>query len=227
MTNSTAHYFNQTDFAFIELIAVRFPEKKILEQFAFYIDMPAEQRPDYAAAELYKIPRAGWVRTGTPADQAETIGQHTDEMKHLLETEMKLIGEKLTRCQQMAADHDLGEIIISDFTPRDDITKTEKNRLEQLAIRVLFEAHPERLALWEEHEAGKTHHAKLVKDVDQLQMYLEAWRKLEQYPQRSEHIHYVEHNYADNKILTHRGSDFYSRIQDKYWDKRSLLMPGC
>lgn len=70
---------------------------------------------------------------------------------------------------------------MGDITPRDKVPKAEKHRLELEAMAeirdVVLEGSPvadEVFALWNEYEDGKTEAAIFVKQIDKLEMILQA-----------------------------------------------------
>lgn len=77
--------------------------------------------------------------------------------------------------------HDLAEAIVGDITPRDNVSKAEKHRLESDAMADIRDqvltgsvlGH-EVFALWNEYEEGNTHAAVFVKQIDKLEMILQA-----------------------------------------------------
>ena len=77
----------------------------------------------------------------------------------------------------MSIFHDLGEAIIGDITPADNITKEEKHHLELNAINELTKPIKRReklIDLWHEYEKSITPEAKFVKACDKLDMALQA-----------------------------------------------------
>jgi putative hydrolase of HD superfamily len=75
----------------------------------------------------------------------------------------------LTKVLSMCLVHDLPEVVVGDLTPHDDTTnkaELEHNAMKQLA--------PEWLALFEEYEAGESKEARFVKQIDKLDMGLQA-----------------------------------------------------
>ena len=65
--------------------------------------------------------------------------------------------------------HDLPEVIVGDLTPQDNLNnkaEMERNAMKQLA--------PEWLELFEEYEVGESKEAKFVKQIDKLDMGLQA-----------------------------------------------------
>jgi 5'-deoxynucleotidase YfbR-like HD superfamily hydrolase len=107
-----------------------------------------------------------------------------------------------SRAVRMALVHDLAESLVSDITPEQfsGVTKAQKHRLESDAmtriVDTLHKAHQQRSgssaaaqsqgsavvfdvaaevrALWEEYEAGATATAQFVKQLDKVEMYLQA-----------------------------------------------------
>jgi putative hydrolase of HD superfamily len=84
-----------------------------------------------------------------------------------------------TRCLKMALVHDLAEGLTGDFTPYDPVSKEEKHRLEEAAFLQVVEplgaaAREEVLGLWREYEEGSSPEARVVKDLDKLEMLVQA-----------------------------------------------------
>lgn len=81
----------------------------------------------------------------------------------------------------MALVHDVAESIVGDITPHCGISKSEKEQLEMEAmkkLRTMLEDYPEAseemMQLWEEYCAAETAEAQFVKDLDKLEMILQA-----------------------------------------------------
>ena len=72
----------------------------------------------------------------------------------------------------MAIIHDLPEVIVGDITPHDNISKQDKYTLENEAARTLFPA--ELYELWKEAQEGKSAESKYLKQLDKLDMGLQA-----------------------------------------------------
>ena len=119
---------------------------------------------DYLA--LKQLPRTGWVRSNV--ENPESVAAHSWGMAILA---LRLAPEDidLTKVLSMCIVHDLPEVIVGDLTPHDDTTnkaELEHNAMKQLA--------PEWLALFEEYEAGESKEARFVKQIDKLDMGLQA-----------------------------------------------------
>ena len=85
------------------------------------------------------------------------------------------------KCIQMALVHDLAEATVGDITPYCGVSDEDKHKMELEAMTKLTTGllgttmGAERiLSLWREYEQGTTDEAKLVKDMDKLEMILQA-----------------------------------------------------
>jgi putative hydrolase of HD superfamily len=85
------------------------------------------------------------------------------------------------KCIQMALVHDLAEATVGDITPHCGVSDQDKHQMELDAMTKLTTGllgtamGAERiLSLWKEYEQGTTEEAKLVKDMDKLEMILQA-----------------------------------------------------
>lgn len=116
--------------------------------------------------ELKQLPRTGWVRSNV--DNPESVAAHSWGMAILA---LRLAPENLDMIKvlSMCLVHDLPEVRIGDLTPHDDISNKEE--LEHAAMSMMA---PNWLTLFEEYEAGVTEEAKFVKQIDKLDMGLQA-----------------------------------------------------
>jgi putative hydrolase of HD superfamily len=87
------------------------------------------------------------------------------------------------KCIKMALVHDLAEATVGDITPHCGVSDHDKYTQEmnamteltaKLAVPPSAIAGKEILELWKEYEEGVTEEAKLVKDMDKLEMILQA-----------------------------------------------------
>jgi putative hydrolase of HD superfamily len=98
-------------------------------------------------------------------------------------------GVDTNRCIRMALVHDLAEATVGDITPHCGVSDQDKHAMELQAITKMTEsltlggdannatpggAGAEILSLWKEYEEGTSEEAKLVKDMDKLEMILQA-----------------------------------------------------
>lgn len=82
--------------------------------------------------------------------------------------------EKLSR---MALLHDLAEAHVGDITPSDGVKAEEKRRKERNALTDMLAGHPSSalwLETWDEYAAGLSDEARLLHDLDKLEMALQA-----------------------------------------------------
>ena len=131
--------------------------------------------------QLKQLYRQGWLQAGVPEKQCETVAEHSLGvvlLTALLGMRLKAAGDfNFERALLMALFHDFGETYAGDFTPNDQISLEEKHNLELDAVQRVFAGMNDReyvLALWEEYEAGKTAEARFVKELDRLEMGLQA-----------------------------------------------------
>ncbi|CUA78194.1 HD domain-containing protein 2 [Bos taurus] [Rhizoctonia solani] len=87
----------------------------------------------------------------------------------------------VSKCVMMAVVHDLAEAIVGDIAPWEGISKAEKAQREREGMRCMLSdmLHDGPGAvrikeLWEEYEEQVTPEAKFVKDLDRLEMALQA-----------------------------------------------------
>ena len=88
------------------------------------------------------------------------------------------------RCVQLAIAHDIAEALAGDITPYDGISKEQKHEIELKALETMCAAlaadYPQAATklrdLWNEYEHGTTTEAKLLKDLDKLEMIAQVSR---------------------------------------------------
>lgn len=115
---------------------------------------------------LKNVLRTGWVRTGVQTP--ESVAAHSWGMSMLA---LKLTPSHLNlqRVLSMCIVHDVPEVRVGDLTPHDDTSTKVEDELK--AMQALA---PEWVALLEEYEQGQTPEAKFVKQLDKLDMALQA-----------------------------------------------------
>jgi len=132
----------------------------------------------YRLMRLKRLYRQGWLKRGIPAELCESVAEHSFGTAILaLLVSPPLDGVDRTRAAVMAIVHEIGEAYAGDITPVDGVSREEKFRLERAAIDLALEGHPDRawfLSLWEEFEAGASAEARFVKELDRLELGLQA-----------------------------------------------------
>ena len=116
--------------------------------------------------ELKQLPRTGWVRSNVT--HPESVAAHSWGMA-ILSLRFAPKGLDLTKVLSMCLVHDLPEVRVGDLTPHDDTS----NKAEQ-EYAAMKELAPEWLTLFEEYEAGESKEARFVKQIDKLDMGLQA-----------------------------------------------------
>jgi len=126
---------------------------------------------------LKKIPRKGWI-TKLGILSPESVADHTFSMSTIamvLSDLQKLDTQKVLK---MSLLHDITESITGDLTPG-DISKNEKIELENKTIDKILCNLPDDLAknyltIWNEYNENMSDEAKLVHEVDKLEMVIQA-----------------------------------------------------
>jgi len=142
-------------------------------------DVDADRLAFFHVLERLKTQkRTGWIEHNVP--NPESISDHMYRMAVLAMCTSDPTLD-VSKCVMMGVVHDLAEAQVGDITPREGIPREEKQRLEAAAmhnfVHDMLHASPaaRRIeALWEEYEQGVTPEAKFVKDLDRLEMALQA-----------------------------------------------------
>ncbi len=128
---------------------------------------------------LKQLYRQGWLQHGVSPRRCESVAEHSFGVAILALFLADAEGPELdtSRVLRMALLHDFGEIYAGDITPADGIDRDEKLRLERQAVQQVFRKLPrgaDYLALWEEYERGASPEAQFVRQIDRLEMALQA-----------------------------------------------------
>lgn len=129
--------------------------------------------------QLKQLYRQGWLHNGILLENCESVAEHSFGVALLAlvladEYSVELDTAKVIR---MALIHDLGEIYAGDFTPADNIDRNDKYNLEKQSVMKVLEKLPNGfkwIALWEEYEIGESAESQFVKQLDKLEMALQA-----------------------------------------------------
>lgn len=123
--------------------------------------------------------RTGWVMCGV--QNPESIADHMYRMS-LMAMIASFSNGRLdcSRCIKLALIHDLAEAKVGDITPHCGVSDEDKHRMElntmESISRMLGQSMggDEMLELWKEYEGGTTEEARLLKDLDKIEMILQA-----------------------------------------------------
>ena len=129
--------------------------------------------------QLKQLYRQGWLRRGVPPERCESVAEHTFAMAMLclFIADAYMPTLNMLKVLRLALLHDFGEIYAGDITPADAVDPQEKHRREHDAVQQVFARFPhgaDYLALWQEYEENRTEEARFVKQMDRLEMALQA-----------------------------------------------------
>lgn len=128
---------------------------------------------------LKQLFRQGWLRVGIPPERCESVAEHSlfVALLGLFVADGFFPEADASKVVRIALLHDLGEAYAGDITPHDGVDKAAKHALERRAVETIFGKLPraaEYLALWDEYEHGTSFEARLVRQLDRLEMGLQA-----------------------------------------------------
>lgn len=141
--------------------------------------------------KIKHLRRTGWVVRQVP--KAETVAAHSWRMALMAiykEKELREIGADANHIIEMCLLHDVGESVVGDIVPEihqtgnKKISDKRKSQIEGEAINSLAEKYdfPKLKTSFEEYEAQGTLEAKVVKNIDKLDMLLQAYEYIVAYP---------------------------------------------
>ena len=131
----------------------------------------------FQIAGLKKLPRSGWkIKLGL--NDSESVAEHSYMMSVM---SMVLADMKSLNCEKvikMSILHDWAESKIGDFMP-DEIGHDKKSELENYAMTEILELLPQKIQsdyhdVWNEFLVRDTPEARLVHELDKLEMALQA-----------------------------------------------------
>lgn len=133
----------------------------------------------FELSHLKQLFRQGWLRRGISRERCESVADHTFAAAlfgyWIARAEFpELDAERVLR---MALMHDLGEIYAGDIIPQDQIDPHAKRELEQQAINQIFSNLPDGatyIELWAEFETSSSPEANFVRQIDRLEMAMQA-----------------------------------------------------
>jgi putative hydrolase of HD superfamily len=129
--------------------------------------------------QLKQLYRQGWLRVGVARERCESVAEHSlgVALLCLFIADTYFPEADASKVVRIAMLHDLGEARVGDLTPHDGVGAEDKHARERRAVEEILGGLPrgaEYVALWEEYERGASFEARLVKQVDRLEMGLQA-----------------------------------------------------
>ncbi|MCJ2188032.1 HD domain-containing protein [Novosphingobium beihaiensis] len=143
-----------------------------------------------AILDLYSLkdmPRAGWAERGfgDPEDMMESVGAHLYGTVLLAlivgeATQPPLSDGERLHLVELVATHDIGEVYIGDYTPKDGAKKEKEaeavSRISSLSVYGGLSVLKKFEGWFEEFESGASRVAVIAKDIDKLDAMLQAWK---------------------------------------------------
>jgi putative hydrolase of HD superfamily len=125
---------------------------------------------------LKALYRQGWLQRKVPELKTESVADHSFGIAMLA---LLLCPPKLDKLKvlEIALLHETGECIIGDLTPWDNLTDEEKSRMELEAVEKILGQLPDSkrlIELWKEFEYETTPEGRFVRQLDKLEMGLQA-----------------------------------------------------
>jgi putative hydrolase of HD superfamily len=125
--------------------------------------------------KLKATARSGWVEAGI--QKTESVADHIFRTAIICMIYSDLEGLDELKVLRMALIHDLPEAITGDLTPLKKTrgSKKKENETMNQILSLLPEEHRKKyLTTWKEYQTGKTREAKAVRQIDKLEMALQA-----------------------------------------------------
>lgn len=138
-------------------------------------------------AMLKDLYRQGWLQAGLSEAACDSIADHSYAVALL----SLMLGSgyfpelDLARVIRIALVHDIGEALIGDITPADGVTPEEKRTREREAVVRLLSPLPDAQSIigyWEEYESGTTPEGMFVRQIDKLEVCIQARLYAKQQP---------------------------------------------
>ena len=126
---------------------------------------------------MKKIPRQGWIDK-LSVNHPESVADHVFSMAIMGMIFSDLENQDTEKILKIILLHDLAESIMGDMTP-DQISKEEKIVLENKTMKNILKNLPPSIQkqyglLWEEYQSNNSKEAKIVHQLDKLEMALQA-----------------------------------------------------
>ena len=156
--------------------------------------------------KIKHLRRTGWVVRQVP--NPETVAAHSWRMALMAlhkAKELKAAGADVDRVVHICLLHDVGESVVGDIIPEihqtegPKISKEKKQQMENEAVQFLARTYhfPLLESAFNEYENQTTLEAKIVKNLDKLDMLLQAYEYISVYPGLVRLNEFMEHNEKD------------------------------
>jgi putative hydrolase of HD superfamily len=134
--------------------------------------VPAELALVLEAEALKRTPRAGWKRVGIA--RPESVADHSWRLALMAMLYAEMLGLDAGKAARIAVLHDLAEARTGDAMPG-EWTPKQKHARERRALHAMLKPLPPQvrrswMALWMDYERGRSPEARLVHELDKLEM---------------------------------------------------------
>ena len=186
------------------------------------------------ALELKDEKRTGWELRNI--EDPESVADHSWGAATLCMLHGDKENVNVNRCVQMALVHDLAETETGDLVTRvkseaQEINKEDKEKLEQEVMERLVDniEETEILEVWKEYEERKTPKAQFVKDMDMIDMCLQALKygKQQRYNPKEDNENFLEYDNLDEffattepRLSTSTAKKLFQEIRQRYEDAK-------
>jgi len=128
---------------------------------------------------LKNLFRQGWLKSGIDKKFCESVADHSFSTTMLawLIADEHLPELDIIKVLKYSLIHEIGEIYAGDITPNDNVSDATKYELEIASVKKVFSKlkHGDKyIKLWEEFENAENKEAKFIKQIDRLEMALQA-----------------------------------------------------
>jgi len=171
-------------------------------------------------SRLKELRRTGWVERGVK--EAESVASHSYSVVFLTVLLADLRGIDVGEAARMALLHDLPEAVLGDLTPRMKKSMPSLEEREREVVESLAKNLPPRVAelwlrAWSRYQRGEGKAAKLVREVDKLEMGLQAACYAERYgAERLQDIYQTAWKMVRDPELR--------RVLEEAWSRRRPLL---
>ena len=168
------------------------------------------------AANLKKIRRQGWVDK-LSIKNPESVADHSYSMAIMGMIISDIENYNSEKILKMILLHDLAESEIGDYTPG-EISIEEKNKLENKAFSKIIQTLPSNVkiqyeTLWRDYQKNESVEAKIVHQLDRLEMALQA--KIYQNDGHSKEKLIPFFKSAENEIIHPKLKELFRNIMDE------------
>lgn len=169
----------------------------------------------FALKNLY---RQGWLVSGISKERCESVAEHSFAvaMLCLQYAPAYPVEMDFDRLIKMALIHDCAESLIGDIIPSENISSDSKYTIELEAIKQFMSTIPdseEWIDLWIEFEKGESNESIFIKQMDKLEMLLQA--------SIYEHLESVDLTSFFENTSTLFQDDFFINIYKQFLEKKA------